>query len=69
MRAFAAIASIVGVILLAVGLIRYFAIAHIMSGGNISLFTIGSIALVVGLICAAASTATHRRVDSYRNHP
>ena len=60
MRYFALVLAIVGAILIAAGAISFFAITHVMSGGITALFTLGGIALGLGLICAVISAAISR---------
>ncbi|MCL2848343.1 MAG: hypothetical protein FWE13_06355 [Firmicutes bacterium] len=69
MRTFAVLSALVGVVLLVVGFVRYFAYTHIMSGGNIALFTIGSIALFAGIVLGIAHWSTRRHLPTHRNHP
>jgi len=68
MRTLAVLSSIVGVILLTVGFVRYFGFTHLMTRGNISLFTLGAIALAVGIVFAAVAGITRSRVPTTRNH-
>ena len=69
MRIFAVLSSLLGIALLIAGFVRFYGVTRIMGGGNITLFTLGSIALFVGLVTAIAGWRHRERVTHNRNHP